>query len=78
MAESPSHTGHDVRSFPPNAPGLPRAIFQATCGPVHASLTAPRSVTVPVAISPARPDQTWTAHVRALRSNVASVARLCG
>ena len=72
-AESPSHTGHEVRSFPPNAPGLPRAIFQATCGPVHASVTAPRSVTLPVAISPARPEYTCTDHNRVLRSKVASV-----
>ena len=27
--------------LPPNAPAPPRAIVQATCGPVHASLTAP-------------------------------------
>ena len=72
-AESPSQTGHEVRSFPPNAPGLPRAIFQATCGPVQASVTAPRSVTFPVAISPACPHHTCTVQSRVLRSNVASV-----
>jgi hypothetical protein len=26
---------------PPKAPGEPRAIFHATCGPVHASTTLP-------------------------------------
>ena len=60
--------------MPPNAPGRPRAIFHATCGPVHASTTWPSSsATVPVAISPASPDQTFTVHVRFSRSNVASV-----
>src|SRR5437016_1067814 len=49
---------------PPNAPFVPRAIFHATCGPVHASVTAPvASSTDPVAISPAAPDQTLTVHV---------------
>ena len=39
---------------PPKAPGEPRAIPQATCGPVHASVTSPvASTTVPWAISPA-------------------------
>jgi hypothetical protein len=46
---------------PPNAPRPPRAIFHATCGPVHASVTAPlASSSLPVAISPASPDHTFT------------------
>src|SRR5918911_3399750 len=46
---------------PPNAPLYPRAIFHATCGPVHASSTAPLwSSTRPVAISPAAPHQIFT------------------
>ena len=49
---------------PPNAPGDPRAIFHATCGPVHASVTTPwTSSTLPVAISPALPEKTFTVHV---------------
>ena len=37
---------------------------QATWGPVHASVTAPvASSTLPVAISPAAPDQTLTVQV---------------
>ena len=39
--------------FPPNAPGLPRNIPHATCGPVHTSTTAPLpSSTVPSTTSP--------------------------
>jgi len=58
---------------PPNAPVYPRAIFHATCGPVHASVTTPVwSSTRPVATSPALPDQTFTVQVPCL--NVASVA----
>ena len=38
-AQNPSHTGRLLIRFPPNAPGTPRAIFHATCGPVHASVT---------------------------------------
>ena len=54
---------HELIFFPPNAPDCPRAIAHATCGPVHASVTAPvRSSTRPVAISPAGPDQTFTFH----------------
>ena len=48
---------------PPNAPGDPRAIPHATCGPVNASLTVPvESTTVPWAISPAAPHEIWTVH----------------
>ena len=46
---------------PPNAPLPPRAIVQATWGPVHASVTAPRtSSTMPLAISPALVSDTLT------------------
>jgi len=39
----------------------PRAIVQATCGPVHASVTAPvTSSTLPFAISPASLSETLT------------------
>jgi hypothetical protein len=62
---------------PPKAPGEPRAIFHATCGPVHASTTVPvASSTLPVAISPAAPDQTLTVHVPFW--NVASVVGFGG
>ena len=67
-AQSPSQTSGLLMSFPPNAPGPPRAIFHATCGPVHASETRPvRSSTRPSAICPASPHQTRTCH--ALRSS---------
>ena len=63
--------------MPPNAPGPPRAIFHATCGPVHASSTAPvASSTVPVAISPALPEKTLTVQVPF--EKVASVAGFLG
>ena len=60
---------------PPNAPSSPRAIFQATCGPVQASVTTPcgrrpcrgRS-------GPASSDQTLTRPVPTSSSNV-GVAR---
>jgi len=40
--------------LPPKAPAYPRAIFHATCGPVHASvMRAVPSSTFPVAIRPA-------------------------
>ena len=42
-AQSPSHTAGRLMSLPPNAPGPPRAIFQATWGPVQASVTLPVS-----------------------------------
>jgi hypothetical protein len=46
---------------PPNAPSLPRAIVQATCGPVQASVTRlVTSSTFPLAISPARLSNTPT------------------
>ena len=58
-AQSPSHTSIRLIDFPPKAPSEPRAIFQATCGPVHASVTRPEeSLTLPVAISPASSHQT--------------------
>jgi len=47
---------------PPNAPLPPRAIVQATCGPVHASVTTfVTSSTLPLAISPAFVSKTLTA-----------------
>ena len=49
----------------------------ATCGPVHASVTAPlASSTRPVATSPARPLKTLTVQMPCL--NVASVVGLGG
>jgi hypothetical protein len=49
--------------LPPNAPAPPRAIVQATCGPVHASLTRPvPSSTFPSTIWPASPDHAFTTH----------------
>ena len=51
--------------MPPNDPSPPRAIFQATCGPVHASTTRPVvSSTTTSAICPAAPDHALTSHVR--------------
>ena len=59
--ESQSHMPLIVR--PPNAPAPPRAIVQATCGPVHASRTRPEpSSTLPSTICPASPDHTFTTH----------------
>ena len=69
-----SHTHHAFSVLPPNAPGRPRAIFHATWGPVQASETRPSaSETLPVAISPAAPDQTCTVQRRVARSKSASV-----
>ena len=46
---------------PPKAPLPPRAIVHATCGPVHASVTAfVTSSTFPLAISPALVSNTLT------------------
>ena len=65
--------------FPPNAPSYPRAIFHATCGPVHASVTRPEaSATLPVAISPASRHQTWTVHVPRFLSKLASLTTSVG
>ena len=51
-----SQTEYELIVVPPKAPGPPRAIPQATCGPVQAEVTTPvASTTVPVAISPAGP-----------------------
>ena len=59
---------------PPNAPGLPRAIPHATCGPVHASVTcAVASSTRPVATSPALPHHTFTCHERVSAFHSAAV-----
>ena len=33
-AQKPSQTGYELIFVPPNAPGPPRAIPHATCGPV--------------------------------------------
>ena len=63
-------------AVPPNAPGEPRAIPHATCGPVNASVTAPvASTTVPWAISPAFPHQILTVHSLVFASYVASWLR---
>src|SRR5690349_14203579 len=60
-AQKPSQSGTLLTSLPPKAPGEPRAIFHATCGPAQASVTAPLvSSTLPVATSPALPHQTLT------------------
>jgi hypothetical protein len=58
----------------PNAPSEPRAIRQATCGPVHASVTSPvASSTFALTISPAsgRSDQMLTVQEPASSSSVA-------
>jgi hypothetical protein len=63
---------------PPNAPGEPRAIPHATCGPVHASTTAPlESSTVPCAISPAAPHQIFTVHWPVFAEYVSSSTSPC-
>lgn len=64
-------------AVPPKAPGEPRAIPHATCGPVQASVTSPvESTTVPCAISPAETffplHQTLTLHSPDFASYVAS------
>ena len=77
-AQKPSQRAVLLISFPPNAPGLPRAIFQATCGPVQASVTAPLvSSTLPVAISPASPHQMLTVQTLFLKV-VSTTRRVCG
>jgi hypothetical protein len=65
-APQKSSQSHGVLIFlPPKAPFEPRAIFQATCGPVQASVTRPvLSFTRPIATSPALPDQAFTSHQR--------------
>src|SRR3954454_2370889 len=76
-AQNASQTAGLLIVVPPKAPLEPRAMRQATWGPVHASVTAPvRSSTVPVAISPAAPDQTFT--VQRPASYVASVVGFFG
>jgi hypothetical protein len=70
-------------AVPPNAPGDPRAIPQATCAPVHASVTAPVvSSTLPSAISPAEifgwcafVHQIFTVHSPVFASYVSSSVR---
>ena len=63
-------------AVPPKAPGEPRAIPQATCGPVHASTTLPSaSSTLPSAISPASPHQIFTVHSPDFASYVSSSLR---
>src|SRR2546426_4804075 len=53
-AQKTSQTQGSLIFLPPNAPSYPRAIFHATCGPVHASVTrVVLSSTFPVAITPA-------------------------
>src|SRR5207247_5585625 len=77
--QNASQTYGFISVFPPNASGLPRAIFHATCGPVQASVTRPvRSSTVTRAISPASPDHAFTDHVREVESKVASVVGFGG
>ena len=39
--QNPPQTHGLLIFLPPNAPGDPRSIPHATCGPVHASTTAP-------------------------------------
>ena len=78
IRQNASHTGRLLIRAPPNAPGTPRAIFQATCGPVHASVTvAVWSSTLPTATSPAFPDHTPTVHAPVFGSKVAAVIRPC-
>ena len=73
------HIHHALRTLPPNEPTRPRAMPQATCGPVHASETRPSpSSTLPRAICPASPDQTLTVQRRVAASNVASVVGSAG
>ena len=79
-AQKPSHTGHELIFLPPKAPPLPpRAIFQATCGPVHASVDD----SVEVVDSPARdlaglarPDADVPVVVRAVVRSLLDEARL--
>ena len=69
-----THTAGFRRVFPPNAPCRPRAICQATCGPVRTSDTRPVvSSIITWAICPASPDHAFTTHVRVSGLNVASV-----
>jgi hypothetical protein len=72
---------HGVLIFRPNAPLPPRAIDQATCGPVRASVTrALSSSTVALTICPAsgREDQTLTSHTPSSSSKVASFVIVLG
>ena len=51
ITHRPSQIGRLLIWRPPNAPLVPRAIFQATCGPVQASVIVPvASSTRPEAI----------------------------
>ena len=69
-----SHTYGFWSVFPPKEPSPPRAIFHATCGPVHASFTTPvRSSTTACTTCPARPDHAFTTHSRRSGRNVADV-----
>ena len=76
-AQKPSQTGRLLIFLPPKAPLPPRAIAQATCGPVKASVTiALRSSTRPPAICPALPDQTFASQSRYFESYVACLTRV--
>ena len=62
-AQNASQSHIPLIVLPPKAPAPPRAIVHATCGPVHASRTAPvLSSTFPSTICPASPDQAFTIH----------------
>ena len=64
-AQNASQIGLLLIFVPPNAPGPPRAIPHATCGPVNASMTVPDwSSTFPCATSPAAPEVTLTVQFR--------------
>jgi len=77
--QRPSQTYQVLSVLPPKAPVRPRAIFQATCGPVHASATRPLvSSTMTSAICPASPDHALTTQVRGSGLNVAEVVGLGG
>ena len=76
-AQNASQTPRLLIFLPPNAPGPPRAMRHATCGPVQASVTMPVvSSTRPVAISPAGPDHTFTSQSTYWASYVPWVTRL--
>src|SRR5947207_8776461 len=77
--QNASQTPTLLISLPPNAPLPPRAIFQATCGPVHASVTVfVASSTRPVATSPAGPDQILIVQLRYFELKVVSYCRVSG
>ena len=60
--QNPVHTRQSL-SLRPNAPFAPRAIFQATCGPVQAFRTRPFSSTSARAISPPAGESTCTVQI---------------